>query len=1038
MTFVTPKEGMLRSLASHFGIHPWIWVATWSLLLVTLGVGLFILPEFFPQLLIGILVGAGIILTLLSRIEFSILVIIFLVSSFIPPDIIDIRLPFGGGLELRDLAILGVLGYLAIQSLVRRRASIPWWPVSGPLLAFLILGVFSAIYAVLLENVALNLVFGELRILLYYATFFIAAWTIRTRKQLQTIIIGLFIIADLTASVVIIQQFFGKDNLLLTGMAGTSWQIWQEGDFSSGLGSVRIIPAGHVLMYFMMVIAFCLLIAAWKKPRYRNFALLQFLFLNFGLLFTFTRAQWLASAAAIFFALLLLLPKYRGFFIRLSLIFLVLFIILFGLLGSDLKGLFADIPFVNAVVERTASIFDIGTTMESYSMQWRVFETEEALRSIGENPLWGVGLGNAYRDLTTVQGENLGWITQDQGITDVYRFTRYVHNSFLMLAVKMGIPGLLLFLWFCGAFLFGSWKVYKRISNRVDKSVVLAIGAAFIGLMFWSIFHSQLIEAESTATIGLMVGLVACIHYVNNPAYMSSHTTLHSIPVFYLGQEMSSFGEAFRPVNPLPSIPKGIRSRFSKNLLFTIAGGGTSIFLLFLETLIAARILDPTNYGIYILLLAVVNFFVMAIDFGFKTTVTQMIASSDREAQGELVSNTLLFRLLVAAAISGLLWLGKDLLAIVDPTKALVELAPFVPLMIVITSFEELILGMLQGFHAYRHMAISQILRSVLRLGLSVLFLVTFKLGLMSLIYSWLISFGISTVYQYIVLPVPKRFNFRGTLLGNVLKFGLPLQLNRFLWFASGRIHVILLGTLSGPVSVAFFSVAERIPVALQRLSESFITVYFPTITTLMAEEKRDEALSILNGSLRVLSFIGASIALLGVLFSEQIITLLFTEKYADSASTFGILSLAFHMGLLVNIMGYTLTAAGHPERSLGENFTRTVVAILGNLLMIPPFGFVGSAIVTFIAYHSSNPLSLWLLRRSDISVKTAPYLAQSILLLLSAAFYWWIRPEVILHKVGIIALFIVLNILLSTFSIEDLGLIIPKFKTEKTRASVV
>jgi O-antigen/teichoic acid export membrane protein len=306
----------------------------------------------------------------------------------------------------------------------------------------------------------------------------------------------------------------------------------------------------------------------------------------------------------------------------------------------------------------------------------------------------------------------------------------------------------------------------------------------------------------------------------------------------------------------------------------------------------------------------------------------------------------------------------------------------------------------------------------------------------MSLIYSWLISFVVSTVYQYMMLPVPKRFSFRKTVLGNVLKFGLPLQLNRFLWFASGRIHVLLLGTLSGPVSVAFFSVAERIPIALQRLSESFITVYFPTITTLMAEEKRDEALSILNASLRVVSFVGASITLLGVLFSEQIITLLFTEKYAESASTFAILSLALHMGLLVNIMGYTLTAAGYPERSLGENFTRTVVSILGNLLLIPPFGFVGSAIVQFLAYHTSNPLSLWLLKRSDISVKIGPYVTQSILLLLGAAFYLWIRPEAILHKMSIFGLFILLNILLSTFSLEDLGLIIPRLKTKKERSS--
>jgi O-antigen/teichoic acid export membrane protein len=1033
---ITPVRNLLNELSSHLGLTPKIWILIWVLILSTLATGMFLIPEAFPQVLAGSIVGIAILMFLLSRAEISILLIIFLASSFIPPDIIDIRLPFGGGLELRDLAIIGVLGYIAIQSLIRRKASIPWWPVSGPLLAFLILALFSAAYALFLQGVAVNLVLGELRIVIYYATFFIAGWTIRRAGQLKTLFTGLFIIADLTSTVVIIQQFFGKDNLLLTGMAGTSWQIWQSGPFETGLGSVRIVPAGHVLMFFMMIIAFCIMIGAWKRSNLRTFAIFQFAYLNFGLLFTFTRAQWLAAAAAIFFALVVLLPKYRGFFLRASIIAFAVFIFVFGFLGSDLQQIFADIPFVNSVVERAVSIFDVGTTMESASMQWRVFETGEAFRSIRENPFTGVGLGNAYREVTTLQGENLGWITEDQGITDPLRFTRYIHNSFLAIAVKMGLPSLFLFLWFSVAFLVGSWKLYRKISNALDRSIILAIASAFVGLLFWAIFHSHLMEAESTTVIGLMVGLVACISYVRNPAQMSSHVRLTSLPVVYLGREAETIREAFKPVRRLSSVSASVRSRFSKNFVFTMAGGGTSIILLFLETIIAARILDPSHYGIYILLLAVSNFFVMIIDLGFKTSITQMIASSDRERQGALVSNTIFFRLLMAAAISGLIWLGKDLLVIVDPTKALVDLAPYLPLMIVLPSFDELTLGMLQGFQSYRNMAIAQISRSILRLGLSVIFLVVFKMGLMALIYSWILSFAVSTIYQYLVLPVPKRLRLKGTTLRDVLKFGLPLQLNRFLWFASGQIHVLLLGTLSGPVSVAFFSVAEKIPVAMQRLSESFITVYFPTITSMMAEEKRDQAVSVLNGSLRLISFLGACVALVGVLFSEAIITLLFSEKYADSASAFGVLVLALHMGMLVNIMGYTLTALGYPQRSLAENTMRTVLSILGNLLMIPPFGFVGSAIVKFIAYHTSNPFSLWLLKRSEISVKTTPYITQTIFLLLSAAFYWWVRPELILEKLAIILAFLLLNILLSTISLEDLGLVIPKFRVKEKSTS--
>ncbi|MBI4300257.1 MAG: O-antigen ligase family protein, partial [Chloroflexi bacterium] len=150
--------------------------------------------------------------------------------------------------------------------------------------------------------------------------------------------------------------------------------------------------------------------------------------------------------------------------------------------------------------------FTPGQTLESYSLQWRAFETEEALRSISQNPFLGVGLGNAYRDVTLLQGE---------ASSLYYRFTRFVHNSYLYIGTKMGIPGIVLFVLFSLAFLGRGWQVWRRTSDSQMKLVVLGMLAGFVGILAWSASQSHLLQTESTVVIGLIVGTVASVRQMD-------------------------------------------------------------------------------------------------------------------------------------------------------------------------------------------------------------------------------------------------------------------------------------------------------------------------------------------------------------------------------------------------------------------------------------------------------------------------------------------------------------------------------------------
>jgi O-antigen/teichoic acid export membrane protein len=167
-------------------------------------------------------------------------------------------------------------------------------------------------------------------------------------------------------------------------------------------------------------------------------------------------------------------------------------------------------------------------------------------------------------------------------------------------------------------------------------------------------------------------------------------------------------------------------------------------------------------------------------------------------------------------------------------------------------------------------------------------------------------------------------------------------------------------------------------------------------------------------------------VALVAVVFSREVITLLFSERYAAASVAFALLMIGLQMSFIVNLMGYTMTAAGYPGRSLGQDAVRATINVLGDLLLIPIFGLLGPAFASLAAGYTANPVGVWLLRRSGVPVAVAPYAKQTLLLLLFSALFWLIQPSPFVAKIGIVLAFIVCSALLSTVGRQDLTLLLP------------
>ncbi len=127
-------------------------------------------------------------------------------------------------------------------------------------------------------------------------------------------------------------------------------------------------------------------------------------------------------------------------------------------------------------------------------------------------------------------------------------------------------------------------------------------------------------------------------------------------------------------------------------------------------------------------------------------------------------------------------------------------------------------------------------------------------------------------------------------VLKEMLSFGFPLQIQSILDFVYSRIDTVIIATLVGTAGTAYYEVARKIPDALMQLYNAFRSVYFPMITELNAKDHREEALQMLNTSIRSLAFIVLLGAMISVTFGKDILRLLFSDQYLSSYPIFVLL----------------------------------------------------------------------------------------------------------------------------------------------------
>jgi len=175
--------------------------------------------------------------------------------------------------------------------------------------------------------------------------------------------------------------------------------------------------------------------------------------LLFAIVFAYRRAQWIGMAFSLSLLYLGAAPPVRR---RLAIILAIVlcvasaFAVVAGL--SEEKAV--------RIVSRITSIFD----KNQHSNEHHLLESKQVLQDLSRSPLLGMGLGGHHSRLP---GYNIDVVP-----------TNVVHNTFLYIWMKLGLPGLLFFIWVSVLYARRIFRLRSNYPQHEVWSLLLPLAAS--------------------------------------------------------------------------------------------------------------------------------------------------------------------------------------------------------------------------------------------------------------------------------------------------------------------------------------------------------------------------------------------------------------------------------------------------------------------------------------------------------------------------------------------------------------------------------
>ncbi len=459
-----------------------------------------------------------------------------------------------------------------------------------------------------------------------------------------------------------------------------------------------------------------------------------------------------------------------------------------------------------------------------------------------------------------------------------------------------------------------------------------------------------------------------------------------------------------------------------RNYSAMVLGGLATQLLTFLVSVSIARILQPTNYGLFVFGFNFAQWFTIFIDLGLDSVLTIEVAADHSKADDYMTAVALIRILPLLGGLAALAVTVQLVLA--DPTARLVTF--LLGTSILVGTFLQLFGAVFRAFERMEYLALLGVLTQVLTTA-GVLALLFLGFGLLPISFVYLAAI---LAYAAVAVAICRRkfawFSHRlnWKVVSHILRMTGPFAADDVVSAFMSSAGTVLLTILVSPAATGIFNTAFALIVAFQMHMTVYSSTALPAVSRFRKEASEKVGVTLRKGQ-KLFFILGAPLALGGFYYRQSLLTLIYGPGYAASGLVFGILVWALAVWTATAGVGMTLAATG-------RQWVNMVMGILGvgiNLVLcfalIPTWGPPGAAVAflastTFVAVGSSVAVHRLVSPVDLPGTVVRPVVAAAMMFLFLVA----VAPSFFVGLVTGVLLYFALLYLLRGINREDLDLL--------------
>ncbi len=408
-------------------------------------------------------------------------------------------------------------------------------------------------------------------------------------------------------------------------------------------------------------------------------------------------------------------------------------------------------------------------------------------------------------------------------------------------------------------------------------------------------------------------------------------------------------------------------SLIAKGTIFVFASLILGKFFSYLFTLLVARI-GTREYGVLSISFAIMEFLVLLSLLGLPEGVERFVAYYNGKGKKEKVRGVIFDSAVFTLGLSVFFAIGffvfSPQISVLFNEPLLIPVLRIVILALPFFALLRIFSKSLFGFKkAPQSAVISEIIWHGLKFGFAIVFVFVFSYGVFGAAIAYSLSIAISALLLlYFLLKNSNVFKKKEHSIKLLFSYSFPLLFFSILYIIIGKIDVLMIGHFISSEATGIYNAALPTATLINLFPVALMSMFFPIITEKFSREEDISGIyKIVSKWLLLFVF---PLSLIMVLFSSQILNIMFGSEYIGGALSLSILAMGFFVYGLNFPNLNILKMLGRSKHILIITLFATLINVVFNYFLIQKYGMIGGAISTSIAYLIIALLSFAFVRK--------------------------------------------------------------------------